>query len=97
MQNVYITRASKFLPNQPVDNDEMEDFLGIINQIPSKARRIVLRNNGIKTRFYALNKAGIVTHSNAELTKNAILNLLNNDFTTDQIEVLSCGTSTPDL
>ena len=97
MQNVYVTRASKFLPNQPVDNDEMEDFLGIINQIPSKARRIVLRNNGIKTRFYALNKAGIVTHSNAELTKNAILNLLNNDFTTDQIEVLSCGTSTPDL
>ncbi|MEG0930180.1 beta-ketoacyl-ACP synthase III [Algoriella sp.] len=97
MQNVYITRASKFLPNQPVDNDEMEDFLGIINQIPSKARRIVLRNNGIKTRFYALNKAGIVTHSNAELTKNAILNLLNNDFTTNQIEVLSCGTSTPDL
>ena len=97
MQNVYITRASKFLPNQPVDNDEMEDFLGIINQIPSKARRIVLRNNGIKTRFYALNKAGVVTHTNAELTKNAILNLLNNDFTTDQIEVLSCGTSTPDL
>ncbi len=97
MQNVYITKASKFLPNQPIQNDEMEDFLGIINQIPSKARRIVLRNNGIKSRFYALDKLGNVTHSNAELTKNAVQNLMDDNFSVNQIEVLSCGTSTPDL
>ena len=97
MQNVYITKASKFLPNQPIQNDEMEDFLGMINQLPSKARRIVLRNNGIKTRYYALNKNGEVTHSNAELTKNAIEGLFYQGFTKNQIEVLSCGTSTPDL
>ncbi len=97
MQNVYITKTSKFLPNQPISNDEMEDFLGKINQIPSKARRIVLRNNGIKTRYYALDKTGNVTHSNAELTSNAITNLFDAQFTKNEVEVLSCGTSTPDL
>lgn len=97
MQHVYITKTSKFLPNQPVSNEEMEDFLGKINQIPSKARRIVLRNNGIKTRYYALDKSGKITHSNAELTMKAIVNLLDDRFTQNDIEVLSCGTSTPDL
>lgn len=97
MQHVYITKTSKFLPNQPVSNEEMEDFLGKINQIPSKARRIVLRNNGIKTRYYALDKSGNITHSNAELTMKAIVNLLDDRFTQNDIEVLSCGTSTPDL
>lgn len=97
MQNVYITKTSKFLPNQPISNEEMEDFLGKINQIPSKARRIVLRNNGIKTRYYALDKTGNVTHSNAELTSNAITNLFDTQFTKNEVEVLSCGTSTPDL
>jgi len=85
------------LPNQPISNEEMEDFLGKINQIPSKARRIVLRNNGIKTRYYALDKTGNVTHSNAELTSNAITNLFDTQFTKNEVEVLSCGTSTPDL
>ncbi|MGV0928313.1 beta-ketoacyl-ACP synthase III [Empedobacter sp. ULE_I145] len=97
MQNVYITKTSKFLPNQPISNEEMEDFLGKINQIPSKARRIVLRNNGIKTRYYALDKTGNITHSNAELTSNAITNLFDTQFTKNEVEVLSCGTSTPDL
>lgn len=97
MRNVYITKASKYLPNQPVQNDEMEDFLGRINNQSSKARRIVLRNNGIKTRYYALDKQGNSTHSNAQLTKNAILNLLDDNFTKEDIEILSCGTSTPDL
>ena len=97
MQHVYITKTSKFLPNQPVSNEEMEDFLGKINQIPSKARRIVLRNNGIKTRYYALDESGNITHSNAELTMKAIVNLLDDRFTQNDIEVLSCGTSTPDF
>ncbi|MGV0924929.1 beta-ketoacyl-ACP synthase III [Empedobacter tilapiae] len=97
MQNVYITRTSKFLPNKPISNEEMEEFLGKINKVPSKARRIVLRNNGIKTRYYALDKSGNITHSNAELTKNAIVNLFDNQFSQNDVEVLSCGTSTPDL
>ena len=54
MNEVYITKSGKFLPNAPVDNEQMEVFLGKINDISSKAKRIVLRNNGIQTRYYAI-------------------------------------------
>ena len=58
--NVYITKATKFLPNTPVGNEDMESYLGMIDGTPSKARRIVLRSNGIRQRYYALDKDGNV-------------------------------------
>lgn len=94
---VYINKVEKFLPNHPVTNEEMENYLGKINNKPSKSRNIVLRNNGIKTRYYALDTHQNVTHTNAELTVEAIRKLVNNQFSLNDIELLSCGTSTPDL
>lgn len=96
MKDVYITRIAKFLPNKPVDNEEMEGKLGVINGKTSKARRIVLRNNKIKTRYYAIDDNGRITHNNAQLTAEAIENLCDSKFTTKDIELLSCGTSSPD-
>ncbi|MBC8770127.1 beta-ketoacyl-ACP synthase III [Arenibacter sp. BSSL-BM3] len=96
MKDVYITRIAKFLPNNPIDNDQMEEKLGIINGKNSKARRIVLRNNQIKTRYYAIDDKGNITHNNAQLTKEAIELLCDDTFTTKDIELLSCGTSSPD-
>ncbi|WP_178987429.1 beta-ketoacyl-ACP synthase III [Winogradskyella schleiferi] len=96
MNDVYINRVSKFLPNDPISNDEMESVLGQINGKPSKARRVVLRNNGIERRYYAINKAGEFTHSNAKLTQEAISNLFDDSFTENDMELLCCGTSTPD-
>ena len=97
MFEVYITRAAKYLPNEAVSNDEMEDYLGLINDAASKARRIILRNNKILSRYYAIDKNGKSTHNNAELTKNAIVQLFDENFTAQDLEVLSCGTSTPDI
>ncbi len=96
MKDVFITRIAKFLPNSPIDNDQMEAKLGIINGKESKARRVVLRNNQIKTRYYALDEAGNVTHNNAELTAAAIEKLCDANFPKERIELLSCGTSSPD-
>lgn len=96
MFDVYITRAGKYLPNEAVSNDEMEDILGKINDTASKARRIVLRNNGIMTRYYAMDKQGNITHNNAELTNLAIEQLYDESFTKKDVELLSCGTSSPD-
>lgn len=96
MNPVYITKASKYLPNTPIDNDQMEVFLGEINETASKAKRIVLRNNGITTRYYALDTQGNPTHTNADLTCLAIKGLLDTHFKAADIQVLSCGTSTPD-
>ena len=94
--NVYITKAAKFLPNDPVSNDEMEDFLGMVDGKPSKARRIVLRRNGIKQRYYALDKDGKTTHSNAEMAANAVRGLFDEHFKVDDIDLLACGTSSPE-
>lgn len=94
---VYIINTSSFFPNDPVSNDEMEDYLGYINNAPSRSRAIVLRNNGIKRRFYALTKKGESTHTNAQMTALAVKALFkNNQEKIKSIELLSTGTSTPD-
>ena len=93
---VFITNISKFLPNGPVSNDEMEDYLGMINNRPSKARRIVLRNNGIVNRHYALEKGGNPTHNNAELAAAAVNMLFDDRFKKEDLQLLACGTASPD-
>lgn len=70
-KNVYITKLSSFLPNEPVENDEMEDSLGYIGGHSSRIKRIILGQNQIKQRYYAI-KGGNYTHTNAELMANAI-------------------------
>jgi len=97
MPDVYITRISKFLPNESVSNDEMEKYLGLINKQPSKSKKIILRNNGIKSRYYAINREGKATHTNSEMASLAIRKLFdNNPDEIKDIDLLSCGTSSPD-
>jgi 3-oxoacyl-[acyl-carrier-protein] synthase-3 len=94
---VYITHTSTFLPNEPVANDDMEQYLGYINGKPSKSKSIVLRNNGIKQRYYALTKGGKPTHTNAQMTAEAVKALFKDDpEQIKNIDLLSCGTSSPD-
>jgi 3-oxoacyl-[acyl-carrier-protein] synthase-3 len=95
-RSVYITRLASFLPNEPVSNDEMESILGLINNQSSKAKPLILRNNQIKKRFYALDRSGNTTHTNTELTKLAVEKLFDKSFTMADVDVLSCGTTTPD-
>lgn len=96
-KEVYITKTATYFPNEPVSNEEMEDFLGLIDKNPSKSKRIVLRNNGIKRRFYALTREGRSTHTNAELTAEAVRKLMDNDpKKISEIDLLVCGTSSPD-
>jgi 3-oxoacyl-[acyl-carrier-protein] synthase-3 len=96
--NVYITDIAAFLPNEPVDNQHIEQVLGMVHQTPSRTRAIILRNNKIRQRYYAIEPAtGRITHSNAQLTAAAVRRLRPYaDFTLDQIECLACGTSSPD-
>ncbi len=97
MTEVFITKTSTFLPNQPVSNSEMEMYLGQINGKPSKSKNIVLRSNGIETRYYALDKNGNPTHTNADLTANAIKSLFEqNPEELKTIDSLACGTTSPD-
>jgi 3-oxoacyl-[acyl-carrier-protein] synthase III len=96
MKNVYITNLSKFLPNQAIPNDKMELYLGMIGKKPSPAKRLVLNHNKIRSRYYALDTECNPTHTNAEMTSLAIQGLLTKGFTSHDIQLLSCGTTSPD-
>ncbi|SEW45785.1 3-oxoacyl-[acyl-carrier-protein] synthase-3 [Chryseobacterium wanjuense] len=96
MNDVFITKASTYLPNEPVSNDEMETYLGYINDAPSKAKALILRNNKITTRYYALDKEGNPTHTNAQIAAQAVEGLFDDKFKREDMELLSVGTSSPD-
>jgi 3-oxoacyl-[acyl-carrier-protein] synthase-3 len=97
MSAVYINAISSFLPNMPVDNETMESILGLVGGKPSRARRTVLRSNGIKTRYYAVNaETGEITHTNAQLTAEAVRRLARENFSVSDIDCLCCGTSQAD-
>ena len=94
--DVFINRLNPYLPNDPVNNDEMENYLGLIEGKTSRVKRIVLKQNGINTRYYALNKKQEITHTNAELAANAIKGLFNSEAELRTVELLSTATSIPD-
>lgn len=96
VNKVFINRTSSFFPNKPIGNDEMENYLGMIGGKPSRVRPIILKQNGIKSRYYALDKQHRITHTNAMLANAAIQKLFENETQKSSIQVLTCGTSTPD-
>jgi 3-oxoacyl-[acyl-carrier-protein] synthase-3 len=94
---VYINRIAGFLPGDPVSNEEMEEYLGFVGgNFRSKSKAIVLRNNKITTRYYAIDKNGNHTHSNIQLTAEAVRRLQSDDFKLTDIQLLTCGTTSPD-
>ena len=94
MIDVYINKIAVFMPNAAVANENIEKVLGQVGERPSRAKRLILRSNKIKTRYYAIDpKTREATHTNAQLTAKAI-SKLNIDL--DSVEVLACGTTMPD-
>lgn len=95
--NAYITKISAYLPNPPVSNDDMEVVLGMVGGRPSRARSIVLRSNGIRTRHYAIDReTGRATHTNAQLAAQAVRMLQGDGFELEQMDCLACGTTMAD-
>ncbi|GAA5039395.1 hypothetical protein GCM10011506_38540 [Marivirga lumbricoides] len=98
MTEVYITSSGVFLPNQPISNEEMEDYLGRINGKDSVAKARILKQNGIKSRYFAIDKNQQSTHSNAEMAAKAIEKALaKNTLSGKEVELLCTGTTQADL
>ena len=96
-KNVYINDIQVFLPNEAVTNAEIEDVLGQVGPRPSRAKKMILRSNKIKTRHYAIDKeTGETTHTNAQIAAEAIRKLNSDVFDINTIELLACGTTIPD-
>ena len=96
-RDVYIRALSAFLPGAPIDNENIEKVLGMACDKPSRAKKIVLKSNGIKTRHYAIDwQTRRPTHDNTALTCEAISGLRRFGLKLDDIGLLACGTTMPD-
>jgi 3-oxoacyl-[acyl-carrier-protein] synthase III len=97
--NAFITAVSAFLPGQPVSNDDLDRYLGKVERIAARTRQIILANNGIETRHYAIDpETGAITHTNAQLAAEAVRRLApaGEELSGRFLECLCCGTSSPD-
>lgn len=95
---VFINSLGKFLPNEPILNSEMEDFLGQVGGRPSRLKARILKQNGIRQRHYALDRDGGVTHWNYQLAAEAVRDaLLRSEVSAGNVEFLATATSQSDL
>lgn len=63
----------------------------------SRVKPVILKQNGIKQRYYALTKRQEITHTNAEMAADSIRKLLQDSSVSESdIELLACATSSPD-
>jgi len=94
---VFINTIASFLPNEAISNEEMEGVLGQVGSRPSRARKLILRSNQIASRYYAIDpKSSRASHTNAQLTAEAVRCLGTRGCRLGEIEVLACGTTLPD-
>lgn len=90
MADCYITSTGSYLPGDPVDNKEINRYLG---RVPGEGRvqSKILAVNGIQTRHYALDKKQDPTHSIYELAAEAVKDCIPPD--SPKIDYLSAGTT----
>ncbi len=98
IRDVYITAAGAYLPGEPVENDRIENVLGLVDGKPSRLKKRILSSNGIRTRHYALDENGRTTELNEELAVKAIhAALAHSELTLDDVEMLATGTTQGDV
>lgn len=94
---VYINALGKFLPGPPIPNEEIEDYLGRIHDKHSRARQRILKQNGILTRHYAIDRNQQSLYSNAEMAAHAIVDLYRKaNLSPAQTDFLGVATSQGD-
>ena len=88
----------RFLPGNPVTNDEIEDYFGTAGRASSDLRDLTLANCGIKTRHYAIDKNQQTIISNAAMAANAVRNAAERaGLGPNDVELLTAATTLPDM
>lgn len=97
-QDAFITHIGKHLPGAPIANDEMETYLGKVNDRASRVKARMLKSNGIQQRYYALDQHQQTTISNSQMAAAAVRDALQRaHLAPREIDLLTCGTTWPDL
>jgi 3-oxoacyl-[acyl-carrier-protein] synthase-3 len=88
----------KFLPGEPVVNDAMEDYLGKVFGKASRVRARILKQNGIQSRHYAIDRDQKTLFSNAEMAARAVRDALDRGAVeVADVDFLASATSQGDL
>ncbi|MFI5781312.1 beta-ketoacyl synthase N-terminal-like domain-containing protein [Nocardia sp. NPDC051570] len=96
--DAYITATGRFLPGQPITNDEIEEYIGKAGRASSDLKDQILQNSGIKTRHYAIDKQQQTIYSNAAMAAAAVRDAVQRaGIASEQVELLAAATTLPDL
>ena len=72
MYSAYINRIEKFLPGEPINNYEMEEYLGKMASRPSRVSQRILNSKGIQQRYYEIDKQQQRLYSNSQMPAFAV-------------------------
>lgn len=91
---VYVTATGAFYPGEPVDNDQIDDYVAPLNGGSSRLKRRILAENGIKQRYYSTGPSGETRFSAARMAAEAVRACLGGaGITSEQVDMLCTGTS----
>ena len=98
MSKVYINAIGAFLPGAPIGNSEMEDYIGRINNQSSRLGPLVLRQNKILQRHYAMSRDGQPLWTASTLVAKAVENALKaSEISSQEVRFLAAATSQSDF
>ncbi|MGF1481272.1 MAG: beta-ketoacyl-ACP synthase III [Cyanophyceae cyanobacterium] len=98
MESAYINSIGKFLPGEPIGNEQMEDYLGKIGGCASKVRHRILKSNGIQQRYYALDQQQNTLYLNSQMAAEAVRDALSTvNLEPSAVDLLACSTSWSDV
>ncbi|MEU2033799.1 3-oxoacyl-[acyl-carrier-protein] synthase III C-terminal domain-containing protein [Nocardia amamiensis] len=96
--DAFITATGRFLPGEPVPNDEIEEYIGKAGRASSDLKDQILQNSGIKTRYYAIDKQQQTVYSNTVMAAGAVRDAVERaGLRPEQVEMLAAATTLPDL
>src|SRR5262249_17358175 len=94
----YITSTGKFLPGDPIDNDSMEEYLGIVGERKSSVGEKIIKENGIERRHYAIDREQKTLFSNSEMAARAVRDALErSSIDVADVDFLAAATSQGDF
>lgn len=98
MQPVYVTATAQCLPGAPIANDRMADYIGRLSPEAERFGRLTLRQNGIRSRHYAIRPDGSSDWTVAKLAGTAVRDLVASaEIDPEAIGFLASATTQNDL
>lgn len=96
--DAYVTAGGQYLPGPPIGTAEMGAYIGHLSDRSDRLGRMVLRQNGIKTRHYAIRPDGTTEWTLAKLAAEAARNCLSKaEIDAAEIGLLATATTQNDL